>query len=274
MPFLRVLANALVLPLRRDCSTITSKLSKAIARSAASRGRQGGDAMKARIRSMGRWITVDVTAEQAAEFKRKNIKYASAKAAAARRARAAIQKFKPGHDTSAALEAISDRIILEDSNTRLFRLLLLTGNAPAELFWSALLDTWCNCDETWCEQPMLLPIMRKHGIPSRDILGAEARSFFDALSDPVRVWRGCSRSRVEGISWTIDRKIADGFAHGHRFIPVLEPVVAEASINKNAVFFAVVDRKESEVVLDPAHLRDVQVTPWEGKHVWGTESCP
>jgi hypothetical protein len=87
----------------------------------------------------------------------------------------------------------------------------------------------------------------------------EQRQFFETLPLRVRVFRGCSRPRVRGVSWAIDRAVAEGFARGHRGIRVPDPVVASAVIPKEYIFFATNDRSEQEVVLNPCRLRRVTI---------------
>jgi hypothetical protein len=87
------------------------------------------------------------------------------------------------------------------------------------------------------------------------------REIFDALPDEITVFRGCSRSRVRGVAWTTDRRVAEGFAHGHRFIRVPDPVVASAIIPKEHIFFWTDERNEKEVVLEPRRLRKLAVEP-------------
>jgi hypothetical protein len=79
------------------------------------------------------------------------------------------------------------------------------------------------------------------------------------LPDKLRVFRGCSRERVLGVAWTTDRQVAEGFARGHRGIPVPDPVVASGVIDRRQVFMTFDDRSESEIVLDPDGLRELNV---------------
>jgi hypothetical protein len=88
-----------------------------------------------------------------------------------------------------------------------------------------------------------------------------ARRHFEGLPDPIRVFRGTSRARVLGVSWTTDRQLAEGFARGHRRIPVPEAVVATALVPKAAIFGVTVERNESEVILDPHRVADLEVLP-------------
>lgn len=81
------------------------------------------------------------------------------------------------------------------------------------------------------------------------------------LADPAPVYRGCSRARVEGLSWTTDFELVRGFANGHRGIPVPKPVVAKANICKDGIFAIFRSRAESEIVLDPDELFGIKIMP-------------
>ena len=95
-------------------------------------------------------------------------------------------------------------------------------------------------------------------------LQSAQRQFFDTLPPLVQVFRGCSAPRVRGIAWSTERSVAEGFARGHRFIRVPEPVVASAVIPKEHIFFVTDERNEKEIVLDPRRLRKVIVEPFLG----------
>ena len=83
--------------------------------------------------------------------------------------------------------------------------------------------------------------------------------------DDFTVYRGCSLERVYGLSWTLSPNVAKGFAQGHRFIPVPEPTIASARVSRNDVFAVIVDRKEDEIILDPAKLWAVKTKAYTGK---------
>lgn len=86
-------------------------------------------------------------------------------------------------------------------------------------------------------------------------MDSEALDFFTALPDPVVIYRGCQETRIRGLSWTTERAVAERFARGHRSIAVSNPVVVRAEIPKTAVFFAVTDREEAELIIEPRRLR-------------------
>jgi hypothetical protein len=127
-----------------------------------------------------------------------------------------------------------------------------------EEFWCVFGNTWSACDRTWHHRRDLLKWLRRYSPP---ILSDDGRAFLDRLRKPVQVYRGCSRQRVRGISWTADPKVAEEFARGHRGIGVPDPVIASAVIPATAVFAVLVDRDESEIVLDPRRLAKLTIRP-------------
>ena len=59
------------------------------------------------------------------------------------------------------------------------------------------------------------------------------------------------------MSWTLDRKTADWFAH--RFGE--EGTVYEAQIRKEHILALFTGRNESEVIVDPRHLEQIMESP-------------
>ena len=97
--------------------------------------------------------------------------------------------------------------------------------------------------------------------PATAYLDKKARMYFNSLPDTLICYRGCSRARVRGLSWTADYNVAETFARGHRHIMVSNPVVVTARFPKEAIFFPALDRKETELVLDPRLGRLKSIEP-------------
>ena len=100
-----------------------------------------------------------------------------------------------------------------NSKDRLPDLLGVMENMPGPMFWKAMIHTWSVCEDTWQYQDRLLVLLRQHA----ETAPARIRNalLYDELDDLI-VFRGCSRQRVRGISWTTDRRVAKKFAVGHR----------------------------------------------------------
>jgi hypothetical protein len=82
--------------------------------------------------------------------------------------------------------------------------------------------------------------------------------FYKTLPEIVTVFRGCSKERILGVSWTTDVAVAQEFARGHRGMSPPNPVVAQARIPNSEIFTVVVHREESEIVLNPSELIDLK----------------
>jgi hypothetical protein len=209
---------------------------------------------------MGRRMQVRTTPENVAEMRRAAAVMRAHKAARTRKADAALAAYKAGEGTAeAAVDAISHRAMLCDSHERLSVLLRRLYCAPREIFWPVFLDYWSVCDVTWWYQDWLISTLRQHA-PA--ILPDAEQKIFNALPERVQVFRGCSRARIKGVSWTTERRIAEGFARGHRGIPVPDPVVVTGMIGKRDIFATNDDRNEHEVILDPYRLQELSVESW------------
>jgi hypothetical protein len=77
------------------------------------------------------------------------------------------------------------------------------------------------------------------------------------LAAEIAIYRGCQRGRERGLSWTTDIKVAEGFAAGKRCINSM-PTLVTAVIPKAYVFGVFIERKESEITIDPRRLRRLQ----------------
>lgn len=124
------------------------------------------------------------------------------------------------------------------SAERPWKVLEWAENATGRAFWAVILREWTGFDR----------------IPHPEFAAKFARFADHAppktkLPDRMTVYRGQSASAPKGLSWTLDRKVAEGFARGHRNIRVPDPVVLEMEVTPDLVAFYTNARKEREVVL-------------------------
>ena len=95
------------------------------------------------------------------------------------------------------------------------------------------------------------------------LMDEEERTAHQALEDTVTVYRGVTpynAKNIRALSWTLDRKTADWFAH--RFGE--EGTVYEAQIRKEHILALFTGRNESEVIVDPRHLEQIMESPEPG----------
>ena len=78
----------------------------------------------------------------------------------------------------------------------------------------------------------------------------ESRLVFESIPASVRVFRGGNgESAVRGLSFSLNRRVAEGFAEGHRGIRYPDPRVFEMTVSRDEIAFVCNDRDELEVVL-------------------------
>jgi hypothetical protein len=156
------------------------------------------------------------------------------------------------------------------SEKRTEKMLSMVRDRPQEEFWRIFLEVWSVCDNTWkSRQPLLHRLQNASAELSAIPYFSDAcRAFFHSLPADVTVYRGCSKQRINGLSWSIDPVVAQGFARGHRGIPVPEPVLVTALAKKNQIFAVTNDRQEYEVICVPSQilqvddLEDAQIVNW------------
>lgn len=148
-----------------------------------------------------------------------------------------------------------------DTRPYYLRHVLRQAKTPEE-FWRTFNLIWNACDAAEEVTEEIVEMCRNH-LPGRspEFMDAENRAFFEALPDPVKVWRGCSRDYVMEPSWSTDSNVAERFAANNRFHKIVKPTLASATIAKSAIF-AVFSGGEREVFLDPWMLDNVSAKPW------------
>src|SRR5207244_4452730 len=116
------------------------------------------------------------------------------KAAATRKAKAALKAYEAGKGTAkAAIEAISSRTMWCEKHQRFMFMLRWIRWEPREIFWPVFFYIWSSCEATWWHRELLIFVLRVYA-PA--ILSDAEQKIFDALPDRVRVFRGCSRAYI------------------------------------------------------------------------------
>ncbi len=90
------------------------------------------------------------------------------------------------------------------------------------------------------------------------LMTEEERNELEMLDNPVTVYRGVTSynsKNIKVLSWTLDPDVAEWFAH--RFDGV--GTVYQAEIGKKDIFAFFNRRNESEVIVNPQHLKNITV---------------
>lgn len=127
-------------------------------------------------------------------------------------------------------------------------------------YWSALHWVWSdseNIHQNWDAWRELWEA--REG--SAEALDEEDRAAFDALPDEVEIWRGldASEGNPEGMSWSLDRQKAEWFANRWSASkPGHEAALYRAKVAKSDILAVFMGRGESEVVVFPESLKEVE----------------
>jgi hypothetical protein len=162
----------------------------------------------------------------------------------------------------ASMDQITNYLISFDSYSRTAALALLmsvTATERPEYCIRMFLDFADMCDAPWSNRSVIADALRyaRTGVDLAGLLEPNERDLYMALPDLVSLWRGCEKGRERGLSWTLDRTVAEGFAQGKRCIN-RNPTLARAQIPKPHIFGVFLGRQEQEVAVDPRRLRRLE----------------
>jgi hypothetical protein len=119
---------------------------------------------------------------------------------------------------------------------------LLKPSAGGQAFWRVIREQWPSFDRIdHGEYRQQFKRFAPYWLLTREVAN---------LKDGITVFRGQSRLSPVGLSWSLRREVAESYAHGHRGIPVPQPIVLERRIHRKQVALVIIDdRNEAEVVL-------------------------
>jgi hypothetical protein len=115
--------------------------------------------------------------------------------------------------------------------------------AVGPLFWKILQQEWDGFDRI--DYQAFERLFQRF----RPWWRAPENSFYSSLPEQFQIYRGTDAGHPVGLSWTLDLRVAQEFALGHRGISNKKPTILCAAISIADVVLASNVRNESEVVL-------------------------
>ena len=144
------------------------------------------------------------------------------------------------------------RLQFADSYTRAGRLFEVFTMDQSPEAWALVGQHWNSCDNLAAYRShfdFLFRLYRtQHGFPIAEAMDAEARAVYDALPAVVTVYRGCYERNRRGMSWTLERDVAERFPSLTRYRGPGQPLLVTGHVKRADVAFITLDREESEVV--------------------------
>lgn len=116
------------------------------------------------------------------------------------------------------------------------------------IFWRVVAKCWSGCDAI-PHGEFAEAFARHRAAWSPDCMAPADRAAWDALPPLATIYRGQDGAACPGLSWTLRRDVAEGFARGHRGITFPSPVILRADVPREAIAFCSTVRDEAEAVL-------------------------
>lgn len=124
-----------------------------------------------------------------------------------------------------------------------------------EDFTQMLADAWIRSespnDDPNLSKSKLLALFK--AADPNILMDEEERDILHNLENPVTVYRGVTSynaKNVKALSWTLDKKVAQWFAHRYGE----QGTVYQAQVRKEDIYAIFTGRNESEVIVDPKQL--------------------
>lgn len=117
-------------------------------------------------------------------------------------------------------------------------------------YWQWARSVWIDSENIFQHLEDWIEVFHGRDIKNRLLMmdNDEREKYELWLPDTIKVWRGCVLGLNEdGLSWTLDRKVADWFAR--RFTHLGDGVVIEGEVKKADVAAYLSGRGESEIVV-------------------------
>lgn len=126
-------------------------------------------------------------------------------------------------------------------------------------FWQEFWHIWTTSENLNEDADHIIRLVA-HGMTiaaPRSGLKAKDRKKLAALPKRVTVYRGGTRANQRGWSWTTDREMAKFFAN--RAVGSTERIISKLVVDKRDVLAYLGGRNESEIVLDPAIIGEIEI---------------
>ena len=126
-----------------------------------------------------------------------------------------------------------------------------------------LLDVWQDCEHPYSHRRLWLKLFDAYR--SSTVLMTTAAHLLIEDAPPITLYRGMGKAESNkhygmlGLSWTLDRPIAEWFAKRYRAL-ARGAFVAEAQVDVKGVLAYLPTRAEQEVIIDPFYITAIKLT--------------
>jgi hypothetical protein len=150
--------------------------------------------------------------------------------------------------------------LLANSYTRI-EVVIRAFGSMSRLDWFALLGSeWTICDKLWRARAVLKGILRDASRAELDAMMEQAeRDTLAPLPSRITVYRGCYKMNRSGLSWSLNRAVAERFPSLLRYRHEGDqPLLLTGTVSRDRVVLKI-DRDEQEVIA--AQVKVVSTEP-------------
>lgn len=80
------------------------------------------------------------------------------------------------------------------------------------------------------------------------MMSDEEIAFYESLPDTVTIYRGCYEENSNGMSWSLDKNIAESFINTKLYKNEGQPILVTAEVKKNNILAVKLGRDEAEII--------------------------
>jgi len=152
-------------------------------------------------------------------------------------------------------EEVDKILVWSDHSNRLDHFISIKNELKGELYWYALKMAYMGSDNLYQYREYLKNLFLEDEPFREQLMSLDEKKYFDKLPSKFIIYRGMTVEEEEygeyGISWTLDKKIAEFFAQDYRRnidTNHLPKTVVSMMVSKSDIIAYFNDRDEKEVI--------------------------
>jgi hypothetical protein len=133
-----------------------------------------------------------------------------------------------------------------DSYSRMAEVLAFKDRLTRPDWLHLLGEFWEVCDNVADHGLELRKMLGTDG-PLRAMMKPQQNAAYDALPEKVTIYRGCGELNMMGMSWSLDKEVANSFPYIYRY-KVPNPLLVTSTVTKRKILAVKLARDEDEVI--------------------------
>lgn len=140
-------------------------------------------------------------------------------------------------------------VFLHERPWRIHAFRNLSVQMPDDIYWQLLGEVWSDTENFWQNKKVWIKVFQSPRKQKHEFMDSAEQAALRALPAKLKIYRGHHSKNQSGISYTLDRKIAEWFAQ--RVAIRGSGQVTERTVTREDVFAVLLNRNENEVLVIP-----------------------